>query len=112
MSEELRNQRICGKLVDREVICHQTMVVDHLTKTDYELEWDTPEDADEIYEWWLVTRYLATKLSGHQEVIVSDGLYYWWGRQCTGQAILFDNVIEDIAREMEILAGQRNEWST
>ena len=34
-----------------------------------------------------------------------------WGRGSTGQAILLDWVVAQIAIEMEILEGQANDWS-
>jgi len=66
-----------------------------------------PEPA-EIYEWWIVSGWLCDELSKRGECVVKG--YNIWGRQCTGQTILLDNVISDIALDMEILSGQKNDW--
>jgi hypothetical protein len=62
----------------------------------------------EIYEWWLISNYLAGKLSAYGQVVYEDYGSTWWGRQGTGQAILLDHVISKIAEDMEILEGQEN----
>lgn len=72
-------------------------------------------DADdyrrEIYEHWIVSDWFATKLESKGERILRDffGLTVW-GRSTTGQAILLDSVIREIASEMGILHGQENSW--
>lgn len=55
----------------------------------------------EIFEWWIVTDYLASKLENKGEVILDDvhGLTIW-GRTCTGQAIYLDSVIEEITNDI------------
>jgi len=55
----------------------------------------------EIYEHWIVSDWLADKLEARGEVIESDfyGLTIW-GRACTGQAILLDDVICSIYDEL------------
>jgi len=66
----------------------------------------------EIFEHWTVSRYLADQLEARGERILRNffGLTVW-GRGTTGQAILLDGVISDICEGMEILEGQRNEWT-
>lgn len=70
-------------------------------------------EAQEVYEWWLVTDWLADKLAAKGEVVIRAGSLCdsIWGRCCTGQAILLDGVISKIAEEMGILAGQPNSWA-
>lgn len=64
-----------------------------------------------IFEWYSVTEWLAKKLEEHGEPIVSyDEFNWWWGRTCSGQAILLDGVISEICWGMGILEGQENEW--
>lgn len=46
----------------------------------------------EVMEWWAVTGWLASKLEDRGEIVIAG----YWGRQCTGQAILLDGVICDI----------------
>lgn len=67
-------------------------------------------ETQEIYEWWIITDWLAERLNEHKEVIINDGFNSIWGRGTTGQAILLDGVISEICKEMEILEGQANEW--
>lgn len=64
----------------------------------------------EVYEWWLVTDWLAEKLKARGEVVI-EGFTNYWGRQCSGQAILLDNVMGEICEGMEILEGQAHDWS-
>ena len=56
----------------------------------------------EFYEHWIVSSWLADKLEAHGEKVVRDffGIGAIWGRQCTGQAIALDSVIEDIHQEL------------
>ena len=74
-----------------------------------ELE-EEQEEPQEIYEWWLVTGWFTDKLREHNEPILDNDYGIWWGRTCTGQAILLDGVISDICEEMGILEGQEYEW--
>jgi len=82
--------------------------------TDLEVDLATLEFAEtetqEIYEWWLVSNFLARKLEKYGEPILRMHNNIWWGRTCTGQAILLDHVISQICSEMGILEGQENEW--
>jgi hypothetical protein len=52
----------------------------------------------EIYEWWVVSEYLKDKLKEKGEPVI-DGYPNLWGRTCTGQAKLLDNVITEIQKE-------------
>lgn len=65
----------------------------------------------EIYEHWAVTSYLSRRLKAKGEAVAQVLGFHVWGRCCTGQAIKLDNVIGEIAAELEILHGQRNDWS-
>ncbi|MES2395876.1 MAG: hypothetical protein V4549_07730 [Bacteroidota bacterium] len=65
-------------------------------------------EAQEVFEWYAVSSFLAEKLSQKGECIIdSDNI---WGRTTTGQAVLLDYVITKICAEMEILEGQSNSW--
>jgi hypothetical protein len=66
------------------------------------------EEPKEPLEWWLVTGWFEEKLKGYGEVFVEIFGETWWGRTCTGQAILLDYVIGRIGEDMEILEGQDN----
>ena len=65
----------------------------------------------EIYEWWIVSEFLYRKLKEKGYCVLEWGNNYYWGRCTTGQAILLDYVISKICEEMEILQGQKYDWS-
>jgi hypothetical protein len=65
----------------------------------------------EAYEHWIVTSWFADKLKEKGEIVGELLNWHIWGRCTTGQAILLDSVIEQIASDMEILPGQKNDWS-
>lgn len=73
---------------------------------------DAYEYAPEIFEHWIISDYLADKLENHGHKVLRDffGMTIWC-RPTTGQAILLDGVISEICAEMEILEGQKNDWS-
>lgn len=51
----------------------------------------------EIFEYWLVTNFLACKLESIGECVVDVGLpYKVWGRTTTGQSICLDSCISKI----------------
>lgn len=67
-------------------------------------------EMQEICEWIHVSNYLHDRLWGKGHPVWNDGNVYVWGRTSTGQAVLFDDVISEICKEMEIFEGQKNEW--
>jgi hypothetical protein len=54
----------------------------------------------EIYEWWRVSKWLAEKLHEIDQPTLENDYGYWWGRTCTGQAILMDRTLQDVARNI------------
>jgi hypothetical protein len=56
--------------------------------------------AQEIYEWWIVSDWLVIMLRKAGEPILNNDYGTWWGRCSTGQAILLDGVIEAIYDEV------------
>ena len=56
-------------------------------------------DEEEVFEWWLVSPYLARELKEQGEVIIDALGCHWWGRTTSGQAIYMDGVIQKIAGE-------------
>lgn len=64
----------------------------------------------EALEHWIVSDWIADKLKEHGEIVGELFGLTIWGRCCSGQAILLDSVWCEIAEEMEILVGQKNEW--
>lgn len=51
------------------------------------------DEQHEIYEWWACGAWFISKLEEAGEIVL-EGQY--WGRTCTGQAIMLDSVIEGI----------------
>ena len=91
------------QIVDREILYEQGHVINELLRVNESL-WDTianTEKYDEIFEWWLVTPYIAELLKGNGEVILADYDCYWWGRTTAGQALWMDDVIQKIAEQTE-----------
>ena len=67
-------------------------------------------DYIESLEFWVVSEFLARKLKENNEMVEEFMGLTIWGRCCSGQAILLDNVISEICYGMEILKGQKYEW--
>lgn len=108
MDNEKQNK--LSEFVSREVIYNQSYLVEELLKKEV-LEYDdiinleeTNEEGDnvakEIFEWWLVSDWLLEKLEAQGELILESDYGSWWGRCCTGQAIMLDSIIEHIYDEM------------
>ena len=55
----------------------------------------------EIYEWHLVSNWLANKLRLFDEPILDTNYGTWWGRTCTGQAISLDGIIQQIVSTLK-----------
>lgn len=71
-----------------------------------ELDTTTPE----VCEWYAVSDWLGKKLGQHGEIVIDTWGKAYWGRQSTGQSIICDSVIEQIAYDLEILEGQTHSW--
>lgn len=87
--------------MDRLILYEQSHVVNELIRLNDSL-WDRIENSevlDDVFEWWLVTPYMAEMLKDNGEVIFSDYDCWWWGRQTSGQALYMDHVIQKIAEE-------------
>lgn len=92
------------QIADREILYEQGYVINELLRVNESL-WDrisNTEEYDEVFEWWLVTPYIAELLKGNGEVILADYDCYWWGRTTAGQALWMDYVIQKIAEEMSL----------
>ena len=57
------------------------------------------EEHAEIYTWYLITDWLADKLTKKGEPILNNEYGTWWGRTTFGQLIVADSVIHEIAEE-------------
>ncbi len=95
---EIENQRICQKLVEREVYCCMTSEVEYMLRTQYNNNDPIITDDDirnqynpetdecaEVFEWWAVSDWLGEKLADYSEVVIDSvcGKTYW-GRCTTG----------------------------
>lgn len=77
---------------EEEIIPHKDASLLESIMEDY----DEPE-TKEIFEWWSVTAWLGEKLNDMGEAVLKNDYGYWWGRTCTGQAIILDGTIQKIA---------------
>jgi len=123
----VENQRILAKLVTRDVVHCASVMVSELARgegldpeteqaiidlgsryVDNELFDFTTRDA---LEHWIVSESLGLKLGQRGEIVRKFFDFTIWGRTTSGQSISIDSVIVEIALEMEILTGQKYDWS-
>lgn len=85
--------------------CSEDALIDEESMPDYRCTgcgsyFDYPEhEPQDVLEWWLVSSYLGRELMDCGEPIVTDGFSWWWGRTCSGQAILLDGIMQRIIGE-------------
>lgn len=90
------------RIADLHVFYGQNEVVEELIragKIDGEYMYPFVDTDGEVFEWWLVSPYLAQELKGRGEVVIDALDCHWWGRTTSGQAICMDGVIRKIAGE-------------
>ena len=78
MDRETRAKRIA----DLHVFYGQNEVVEELIragKIDEEYTYPFVDTDDEVFEWWLVSPYLAQELKQQGEVIIDALGCHWWG---------------------------------
>jgi hypothetical protein len=63
-------------------------------------------DRNEVYEHWLVSRFLARKLENKGEVVGEFLGMTIFGRCTTGQSLYCDSVFQEIAREILLARGE------
>src|SRR5690606_29795234 len=51
----------------------------------------------EVYEWWLVSDWLADRLKEIGEPVLVNDYGQWWGRCTTGQGYLMDGTLQKVA---------------
>lgn len=66
---------------------------------------------DEVYEHWIVDSWYAKKLAEHGETTGDICGLNIYGRCTTGQSMCLDYVTQKIGAEMQILVGQKYDWS-
>lgn len=62
---------------------------------------DVDHAAREIYEWWAVGSWFADKLEAHGALVVRELGLCLWARETTGQAIMLDHIVREIAKELD-----------
>lgn len=103
-------------LTDSELdMLESALKAEYETQTRLQFNFDAIETAkdngdieyNEILEYWAVDNWLARQLKERGEVVIGIGCTEIWGRCCSGQAILLDSVIEDIAKELYTARQER-----
>lgn len=126
VKEDLK-QELARNLVSNHVLVGQTGLVSHLlekeiiqydeiqnlsytddeikkyfnAKNDEEVDAvrSNGDDWKEVYEYWVCSHWLTEKLMERNEPILDTDFETWWGRTSTGQGIVLDHVIQEIAYE-------------
>lgn len=71
---------------------------------------DLDDYCGEVYEHYVVSGWLAENLTEVGETVREYACENIWCRQCTGQSIVLDSCMFQIANRMGILVGQPHEW--
>jgi len=104
----MENQDYREKLVQREVVYNVSFLIQELINkpeffedlSDLFGEEDAEGNMTEVFEYWIVTPWLAEKLKAHGELVTEFFNLDIWGRQTAGQLISEDDIIEDITRKL------------
>lgn len=120
------NQSIKSQFIERHVYANVNSLVEYIIQKGFEdsnapftiedieniyieNEETGESEMQEVFQWYIVSDYLAEKLKEKGEPIINDENI--WGRGTCGQAILLDYVITEICAEMQILENQENSWA-
>lgn len=77
-------------------------MADYPALEDIHHEWKYRDsEAQEIFEWWSVTSWLAEKLLELGETVLVNDYGQWWGRTCTGQNIILDGTFQKLALKLQ-----------
>lgn len=101
---EVDKYKELANLVELHILENQTLLIEKLLASESFDEFEYMENSNEVYEWWLVDRWLLIQLKKRGEVVIENDYGFWWSRGCTGQAIKLDSVIEEIY-EQEVKNG-------
>lgn len=80
-------------IIKNEVYCLANTLIEYYLKEHYELLMESPFlcDHDEIFQFWLISRWLSEKLEEQGETVFSiDSITYVWCRKSCGQALHLD----------------------
>lgn len=88
-------------------------IIDNEPLEDFVAENGIEVEYSDVFEHYVVSGWLAARLEAQGEKVIHNffGFDSVWCRCTTGQAILLDGIIGQIAREMEILDGQKHAWN-
>ena len=112
MNNLVENQNILSQFVNSNVFTDVTEIVEYILDTSFS-NVNAPFNHDdienyyindsyaEVLEWWQVSSMLCKKLEEKGEVVIPHMNY--WGRCTTGQRIMLDGVIEEIAEDLGLL---------
>lgn len=99
----LKKEKQATQLINNHIFTNQTYLINSILQINQIISWtdicnlfDQDDNPQEIYEWWLISPWLAKRLREAGEPILKTDFGYWWGRTVTGQAIKFDYVIQSI----------------
>lgn len=124
------------KIVERFVLTCQSSLVDEMLKKEIfsldevsnlyskeceqcekEEEYHEDEEQDhefearmnEVLEWWLCDEWFLEKLEEMGEPILTNDYGKWWGRTCSGQAILLDSIITEFRKKHATWANKEGD---
>jgi hypothetical protein len=118
MTTETFEQKV-KRIIDTDILANQTSLVNDLldipngeftydnitgmSYTDEECEEQGLEEGEfkEVFQWFLVTDWLANRLDEINEPLLRNDYGQWWGRTCCGQSIELDGTIQAIIKGME-----------
>lgn len=86
--------------LELEDLLLQTLAKEATGYQDFASENNIDPEWVEVYEHWVVSDWLASKLKEHDEVVADVGNLTVWGRCTTGQMISMDGVIGKIYNEL------------
>ena len=101
-SEE--EKQFVKNLIEREIYCLGNEFQELYSKQneywfeDTENMIDDNDEFKEVFQWFIVSEYLAQKLSEINEPILTTSSHYLWGRTCYGQSIELDGTFQEIYR--------------
>ncbi len=82
-----------GSVLDQDAD-DDTRYVDELREAVREYSQENPA---EVFEWWRVDSWLCDQLHEIGKVTIDNGYGHWWGRTCTGQGLIMDGTLQQIA---------------
>ncbi len=104
------------RYIEQEILANQTsLIFDALGRLDdiagihldsihnlyaYSENEDDDIEQQEIYEWYLVSEWMAKKLDAQGEPVLYGDYNYYWGRTCTGQSMILDGTFQKIAQSI------------